>query len=56
MKGNKKFRFPGIKQVSRGDVTYSTGTVVPNVVTLWYGLRWLLTYHSDRFLGHTNVE
>lgn len=30
VKGNKKLRFPGIKQMSHGDVLHSMGNIVNN--------------------------
>ena len=32
MKANKRFKFPGIKQVSNADVMYSIGYIVNNIV------------------------
>lgn len=42
VKGNMKSKFPGIKQISHGDVMYSIGNIVNNIVITMYGVRWVL--------------
>lgn len=39
--GIKRYKFPVIKQISHGNVRYSTGKPVNNVIPL-YSDRWLL--------------
>lgn len=42
VKGNKRYEFPVIKEISHGDIMYSIGNIVHNTLVTLYGDGWLL--------------
>ena len=46
-KGLKGTNFQSPKKISPGDVMYSTGNTVNNIIITLYGDRWYKTYHGD---------
>ena len=55
MTGIKRYKFPVIKKVSHGNITYNIGNTVNNTVTILCGDKWFLEC-GDHFAMYLTVR